>query len=590
MNINFAGDYTKRNENCCTAVTLTRDPGIAQLLDIFSGGPGRGIIPAANPSSRLTYANDSTQQKIVDKGVSATVNWNPDWMGNATLTSITSTRQYSLESASDLDFSGANLATHDFSPDNGQRFNTFTQEIRLGGSTDKLDWMTGLYFDNVRLQRSEKITLGPQYENYLSTLLLSGVAAAFPPGLVNTANPQTFLSEAANMPYGTAYTGVAQKDQWNQSSKSEALFANASYKLTDALTLTAGVRGTHEEKSTDFHYSNPNGGLACGSALTTNSVANALLARGIPAPYLSAVVPIVIGNMCLPWQNPMFNGLNAQNRFTENPLSGTFKAAYRINDNFLAYASASRGDVAGGFNLAGVKSSTGTTNGGSGVLPVTNTQFAAEYVDSYELGTKTTWDNGNLLFNTALFQSKFMNYQLNTFSGISWVVDSVPQLISKGVDMDLLWQTSFPGLALQGAATYTDARYGDQPIADPVLATLPGSTASYAPKWSVTGGVIYKWNFAGDMTGRFNINAKYVTEYGIGATPSPLTEQPAFTLVNARIAVGPKNKSWSVDLFVDNLTNKTYEQVAFDPALQTGSIDGFLGAPRTYGVTFHKSL
>lgn len=590
LNINLSADYTNRNENCCAAVSIINNPGVAQILNIFAGGPGQGIIPVPDPSNRLVYANDSTQQKIVDKGVAATVNWNPEWMGNTTLTSITAIRQYSLISASDLDFSGAELATHDFSPDNGQRFNTFSQELRLAGTAGKLDWLTGLYFDNVRLQRNETITEGSQYENYLSTLLLSGIAAAFPAGLINTTNPQTFLSQAANMPYGTAYTGVAQRDQWNQDSKSAAAFANASYKVTDDLTLTGGLRYTNEEKSTDFNYSNPNGGLACGSALTTNSVANALLTRGVPSAYLPLVVPTVIGNMCLPWENPLFNGLNAKNSFTENPVSGTFKIAYRIDENFLTYASAARGDKAGGFNLARVQSATGQTNGGSGVLPVTNTQFPAEYVDSYELGTKTTWDNGNLLFNAALFESKFMNYQLNTFSGISWVVDTVPQLVSKGVDLDLLWQTGFTGLSLQGATTYTDARYGDQALADPVLATLPGSTASYAPKWTVTGGVVYKWMFAGDMGSRFNINARYTSDYGIGATPSPLTEQSGFTLIDARLSVGPKSKSWAVDLWINNLANKTYEQVAFDPALQTGSIDGFLGAPRTFGATFHKSL
>lgn len=32
-------------------------------------------------------------------------------------------------------------------------------------------------------------------------------------------------------------------------------------------------------------------------------------------------------------------------------------------------------------------------------------------------------------------------------------------------------------------------------------------------------------------------------------------------------------------------TNKTYTQVAFDAPIQTGSINAFLGAPRTYGIT-----
>jgi iron complex outermembrane receptor protein len=45
-----------------------------------------------------------------------------------------------------------------------------------------------------------------------------------------------------------------------------------------------------------------------------------------------------------------------------------------------------------------------------------------------------------------------------------------------------------------------------------------------------------------------------------------------------------------VELWGKNLTNRTYIQGAFSPALQTGSINGFLGDPRTYGVTLRAAL
>ena len=335
FDINFIADYTQHHENCCTSVTTVRDPGIAQLVDAFAGGAGLGIIPEADPSRRLAYTNDSTEQKINDEGISAQANWVTPWLNNATLTSITSVRKYTLQAASDLDFTAADLAIHDFGPDNGQRFNTFTQELHMSGSSDRVDWVTGLYFDNVRAQRNEAITLEPQYEGFLSTLLISGIAAALPPGLISTANPQNFFSEITGAPYGATYTGVAQQDQWNQSSNSSAAFGNSTWHVTDELSLTGGARYTLEEKSTDFYYHNPNGGLGCGAAITTNGVAPGTgRARhaGVGDPPAEHYPPWW-ATCVLPWENPLFNGLTSSNKFSENNWSGSFKAAYRWDES-----------------------------------------------------------------------------------------------------------------------------------------------------------------------------------------------------------------------------------------------------------------
>jgi iron complex outermembrane receptor protein len=590
VDVNLIADYTQHNENCCAAVTTTRGAGIAALTDAFAGGAGRGVIPVADPSDRLAYANDSTAEKITDEGLSAQVNWNTPWLNNAVFTSITSVRKYTLQAASDLDFTGADLALHDYGPDNGDRFNTFTQELRLAGSTDHVDWMGGLYFDNVRLQRKEAITLDPQYEGFLSSELVYGIAGALPPGLFNTSNPQAFFSQVTGLPYGASYSGVAQQDQWNQQSRSEAAFGNATWHITDAFSLTGGLRYTHEEKNTQFEYNNPNGGVGCMAALTTNGVANALMQRGLPGFVVPLVAPTVIGNMCLPWENPLFNGLNADNSFSDSNWSGTLKAAYRLNENALFYLTGARGYKAGGYNLARVQSANGETNGGSGVIPVTNTVFPGEAVNSYELGTKTTWADGNLLLNAALFHSRYTNYQLNTFSGISWVVDSIPELTTQGMDADFLWQTQITGLSVQGSATYTKARFGNQLLADPTLVDIPGSVAGYAPTWAGSAGVSYQWNFNSKLIGRFNINAKYSGDYLASGLPEIGMTQKAYTLLNARFTVADINKHWSIEFWGENLTNRTYIQAYFNPALQTGSIDAFLGAPRTYGITLHGQL
>ncbi|HZX71132.1 MAG TPA: TonB-dependent receptor [Rhodanobacter sp.] len=589
VDINFIGDYTQRNEDCCVGVTIVRGP-TAAIVDALAGG--NGVIPAVDIDERLAYSNRDTTQRIIDKGVSGEVNWTTPWLGHATLTSITALRRWDAVGGADLDFSGADIWYRPYGAnDNSVRFNTFSQELRLAGSTDRVDWMAGLYYDNEKLQRHDAVSLGAAYEPYLSIAVLNNIAESFPPGLINTAGAAVFLSQAAGMPYGTAFAGAASHDRWKQDAKSTAAFGNATFHATDRLALTLGLRYTHENKAVDSFYSNPNGGLGCAAALTNpGQVGAALAGRGVPGPYISAIVPTVIGYMCLPWANPMFNGRTTAQEFSANEWSGTAKAAYRWNESVMSYASAARGYKAGGFNLDRVQSGNGLSDGPQGIVPVADTFFPGEFVNSYELGAKTNWQDGNLLLNAALFHSKYTDFQLNSFLGTSYVVRSVPELTTRGLDTDLLWQTRVTGLSLLAGATYTHAKYGNELLPDPALALIPGGTAGFAPRWALTGGFTYQWNFTSSLIGRFNAGAKYMTEYNTGSDLNPAKMQPAYTLLNARLVVGALSKRWQAELWGSNLTNRTYKQVGYDAPIQPGSYNAFLGAPRTYGLTLRGML
>ncbi|MEO7326068.1 MAG: TonB-dependent receptor [Dokdonella sp.] len=589
LDVLVIGDYTHREENCCVGVTTFTGPA-APIVNALAGG--NGVIPFADPSHRLAYSNRETSQDVVDKGLSTEINWNTPWFDNATLTSITSLRQWAGIGAVDIDYSGADIWYRGFGPgENDVRFRTFSQELRLAGTSGRFDWMGGLYFDNEHLRRDDAITLGPAYEPYLSIALLNNIAAAFPHGVVDTTGAAAFLSQATGLPFGSGLSGVGTNDRWAQDAKSAAAFSNVTFHATDALALTAGVRFTHEKKDVDSFYSSPNGGAACHAALANPAlVGAALAARGVPVAYLSNIVPTVIGYMCLPWSNSLFNGRNTQEGLSEDEWSGSFKAAYRWDDTVMTYASAARGYKAGGFNLDRVQSANGLSDGATGITPVTDTSFPGEFVNSYELGTKTSWQDGNLLLNAALFHAQYSDFQLNSFLGTSYVVRSVPKLTTQGVDADLLWQTRITGLTVSGGVTYTDAKYGDDLLPDAALALLPGSRASFAPKWTATAGFAYQWNFGADLTARFNVGAKYTSDYNTGSDLSPFKQQDAFTLLNAGFTVGALSKRWNLEFWGRNLTNRTYSQVGFDAPLQTGSFNAFLGAPRTYGVTLHVQL
>src|SRR5690606_17587265 len=315
-------------------------------------------------------------------------------------------------------------------------------------------------------------------------------------------------------------------------------FTNNTWHATDALDLTLGLRYTREKKTLDAHYSNPNGSAGCAAMLDPvhgqARIAAALMARGAPAAALPPVIPQVMGYSCLPWANPLhvmrtdaagnFIGGDTTQSREDKEWSGTLKAAYRWNEHVMTYASAARGYKGGGFNLDRVQSSTGLSSGGTGILPVNDTSFPAEFVDSYELGAKTTWADGSLLLNATLFLQEYEDFQLNSFLGTSFVVRSIPEVTSRGLDAEILWQPrAVPGLMLQGGVMYADTTFGNNIPGDDfieptgALYKLPGATMPFAPDWSGSASVTYEWDMGGSLQGRFNIGARYMSDYNTGS-------------------------------------------------------------------------
>ncbi|VXB73413.1 TonB-dependent receptor [Luteimonas sp. 9C] len=594
LNINFIADYTSREENCCVSMTTFRGP-TAAIIDALTPG-GEGIIPVVDLDRRLAYANRTTEQDLKDKGVSAEVNWTLPWANEAVLTSITASRDWEAITSIDFDYSGADILYRPPNPDGSLvKFENFSQELRLTGSGERIDWMVGLFYSDEDLGRNDSYFFGAAYEPYLSTAVASQVLPAIaaqlaPLGLtVNTANPATFLSQVSGRPFGTNFTGQGALDRYEQNAKSAAIFTNNTFHVTDALDVTLGLRYTREKKTLTSDYTNPNGAQGCAATLANPGarVGGALAQRingfgSLPpalqqqllAGLVPAVAPQIAGFMCLPWANIAHNGRNTFQERTEKEWSGTLKVAYDWSDDVMTYVSASRGYKAGGFNLDRVQ---------VGITPVDDTSFDGEFVDSYELGLKTNWADGNLLFNAALFHQTYEDFQLNSFLGTAFVVRSIPEVTSMGVDAEVLWQTGMPGLMLQGGVTYAETEYGDDIVPD--LPLLPGNQMSFAPKWSGNTSATYQWDIGSALQGRFNIGAKYMSEYNTGSDLKPQKMQDAYTVLNARLGFGRQDQRWMVEVWGQNLTDETYKQVGIDAPIQTGSFNAFLGAPRTYGVT-----
>jgi len=628
LDIMLSADYTSREENCCTAVQTTVG-GTAAILDALAGGKAVAA-PGDDPFDRVAYSNRPTTQDIKDKGVAAEVQW--ESAGGTTLTSITASRDWQAINGLDYDFSTADLIYRNAERDQSfTGFKTFSQELRLTGSSDRVDWMVGLFYSDEDLDRNESYGIGRHYEPYVSTLVYQLVGQSLAAAGVPLDNPMSipaaaFLSQVAGTPYGTGFVGLGALDRYRQNARSLALFTNNTWHATDALDVVVGLRYTRENKELTSDYSNPNGSLACSGALADQNPLNparnarlraALASRsstfaGLPGPVQDAIMasagPQITGYMCLPWANALHNapGRDTFQESEENEWSGTVKAAYRWNDSVMTYLSAARGYKGGGFNLDRVQSADGNSASGAGIVPVLDTSFPAEFVDSYELGAKTTWAGGTLLLNATAFHQEYQDFQLNSFLGTSFVVRSIPEVTSTGVDAEVLWQPqAVSGLMLQGGVMYARTRLGDDipgvdfqqrtPLSSSgALYKLPGATMPFAPEWSGSLSATYEWDFANSLQGRFNIGAKYMGAYNTGSDLDVEKRQSAYTVANARLGVGAADGRWVVELWGTNITDTDYVQVGFDAPLQglfpdpgnpLNTFNAFPGAPRMYGVT-----
>lgn len=559
-------DWSERNERCCLGVQYVTGPTGA-IVSALSGG---AIDVPADPFARNAYANRDTIQDIRDHGVSLQADW--DLAGGATLTSVSAWRHWESENGQDSDFTGAGILYRD-SNEYANTFETLTQELRISGQNGRLNWLVGAFYSDEDLDSINALKYDSQFEPYVSLLLTQGASTAL-------------LSPLLGRAPGTSYTtGFGSYDTYTQNSKSWALFTNNNFAITDQLEFTLGVRYTDEEKKLTSNYDNIGDGVGCAAVRARQPIMPLILgAAGIPAASHAAIIAGLGSLGCANFSDPLFNDFTHAQKLDQGEWSGTAKLAYRFSDAAMSYLSYARGYKAGGFNLD--RERTNTNPYAPGVAVDTDTSFAPEKVDSYELGLKTNWAGNSLALNAAAFYQEFTGFQLNTFTGTVFVVASIPEVTSQGVDFDFVWYTPLDSLSFQGGITYADTKYGNF---TPTFANgqrLPGARMSFAPEWSGSVAATLERPINSKLKWRMNVGAKYMSDFNTGSDLNPTKEQDAYTLVDARLGIGSMNDTWALEFWGRNVFDEDYIQVGYDATLQPGTTDAFLGDPRTYGATF----
>lgn len=323
----------------------------------------------------------------------------------------------------------------------------------------------------------------------------------------------------------------------NQTSYSGAAFADATFKLTDNLSVLGGVRNTKESK------------------LFTNSFSITNYDSGVrfvgPVPF-----------------NPP--------RTSWNDLSYRGGVNYQATNDIFLYVNYSKGFKSGGFNAFGV-----------GTQPA----FNPEKLYSWEAGAKAYFWNRRGYVAISGYTNRYQNLQVTV--GVptgGLIVQNAANAKIKGFEVE--WQLKpTDQLTLSGNAAYTDAYYSKFTNAGAVdgrLIDATGNRLPNTPKWQYYLQADYAFDVGSSWQGKLDLSWRWRdTVYFFGTNQNPnLSGRPDGEL-GARIDFTDRASNWSFGIFGRNLNNR---RVVANEQVQFAYPVAFFNEPRVVGLVIGKKF
>jgi len=371
--------------------------------------------------------------------------------------------------------------------------------------------------------------------------------------------------------------------------KSTAVYADSTWKLTDQLNLDAGVRWNDDDKTAHV-YQAQYASVAPNQLQPNQNFFN----PAAPPPGFFLFPSAAAGILT--------NYTNSRSFVNVSPRLGL---DYHWTPQVMTYASYSRGFKSGGFDM----------RGNAAVYPQTENGYNSETADNYEVGIKSTLFDDTLLLNFTVFYDPYTDAQIGVQQFV--VTNGVPQnvtavlnagkQINKGAEFESVWRPT-KAMTFDLNVGYLDSYYEDYLVG--CTAFTPGCTANSppvniadqnrpinAPTWTASGNAAYTWDLsAGSLMARAGYDWRSFIKVA-NTTPS-VTDQPAYGVFNAGVAFTSTSKAWRFSIDGKNLFDKYYRVAGYDfgnppisaaNALGGVSQIGFYGPPRTYAgtVTYH---
>lgn len=629
-------DYDNIEELCCGVAHLA--DGVS-VIGIRSPGVG-GDMLSNQPFSYTGLYNFDAVNKVKNSGVSLQMDW--DLNDNMTLTSITAVRDLERFDNADSDFTTATLLSETASNLTDTKLDTFTQEFRLSGSTEHVDWLVGAFYFDEDVVQNSGVLFGDGARPYVDTMTkLLGVQTGdytFPDAL-NPAvpSPITALEFAMSQIPGSGVVpgvffadGTGTMEAATLSNQAVSLFAQVDFALTDRSTMTLGVNYTEDEKDVGVSALNNNvfsyldlvdvggqlifgqvlqtlvlGGqcpdgatdatclaIAQGAAAAGQGVLCSTVAEGVPC---NPVLPLTAVQILPPFAN--FPNSIEPGKSKDDQTTWTARIAYDLTEDLNAYVSAGTGFKATSWNLSRDSRPLGAdipTLAAAGIsVPnlMPGTRFAApEDSTLLEAGLKGQYDR--FTFNLAIFNQEIKGFQENVFQGTGFVLTNAGKQSTSGVEIDLLWALT-DNFEWFIAGTFLDPVYDDYQNGPGVTGptNLSGNKVPGVAETSINTWGRYSFDLGASISGF--IRAEYYYESDtqvISNVPASIASREV-SMVNASLGLSWQN-GFEVMLWGRNLTNDEYLQSAFPTTFQNlaqpFTYSGYPNQPRTYGLTLRK--
>lgn len=622
VSVRLIADKTEFDETCCTgtnafdgpADTLAsftanggslsppaRVPGVSAAVPQEAGNLLLGLLDpagtrfpngfpvnlAADVEERVVAVNVDPESLLDDTGISVEVNW--DINEDLTFTSITAYREFEASGEVDTDYTAYDsLATN---ADSRTEQDTFSQELRLTGSTDSMEYVVGAYYFEQTIDTSDFLDWGLDAAfhaggglstaQFMSVGLIPGIAPDFVAFV--TGQEQAYCeSQVADQfdpfcgpgisPFGANEfsANISEQDQTNW-----AVFGQIDYSVREDLLLTLGLRYTRDEKEIDMRF--------------TESSFN---------PGFSFFTPL----------SPLVPDFNET--VEDGVWTGTAKVSYFLNDDLMLYASYGRGYKAGGFNVSRISLTPASSvvagsefySTGAITSPVelrASPVFDPEFVDAYEIGLKGDFMNGRLRANVAAFVSDFDDFQATAFVGNVFVLANAGELSSDGLEVTV---QALPTdwLSLYASVTYTDAEYDkfvDGPcdqtpfsLTTPLSCDNSGEPLGGTPEWTWVLSARAQEQLFDNWEGFAQLDVRWNDDTPYGADGDDDKMRDSYTLVNASLGLISIDGRYEIVLWGRNLEDEQYFLGVFNAVGREGSLTTYHSEPRTYGITLRTNF
>ena len=495
---------------------LAEAPGICgatSCVDALGLSFPDGVSNITDP--RATSGGSPTEASSATEGYSLTVNY--DISEDITLRYIGSYHDQEYDAVRDID--GTTLGF--FDSIRAEEMDEKTHELTLLGNTGKLDWVFGGYYYKSNTDHLGQFFLPditPFFEAFYGLAFLGG--APLPAGSLAAFG----LRATDDSPSAIAFLD----DAYTEETTSNAVYAQATYSITDSFRATVGLRNTKDEK-----------------VFTQTSRDN-----------------ILTGDICT-------NNLS-ENDWRET--TGKVGVDFDLSNGSLLYGSISRGYKSGGFD------------GGACF-----DDFEPEVLTAYEVGLKTQLLDDSMRMNLSAFVYDYEDYQARLFIPTGTQVLNAPGADIQGAEIEINWLVT-EQLRIDGSISYLDTEFQNFEAQNPMrpelgFVNLDGNSLLRAPEIQAT--LILDYDIPTE-SGLLTLSGEwaFMDEQYFTLFNDPEALEPSRNMINLRIRFEPSRaalENVSVTAFVNNVSDEEYAN-GYVLSGFTGAVNNTFGPPRTWGV------